>query len=70
MKAPAIARFNKIDRFAEKYMPFSPYAFTANNPIMFKEIAGDSLVVTGTKRAQRKLRRQIKKGLGNQYKVN
>jgi RHS repeat-associated protein len=42
---PAIARFNKIDRFAEKYDPVSPYAFTANNPMLYKEIAGDSTYV-------------------------
>ena len=42
---PAIARFNKIDRFAEKYQPISPYGFTASNPIYFREIAGDSLML-------------------------
>ncbi|ALM08802.1 hypothetical protein SB49_14055 [Sediminicola sp. YIK13] len=40
---PAIARFNKIDRFAEKYVSHSPYAFTKNNPIAFREIKGDSI---------------------------
>lgn len=40
---PAIARFNKIDRFAEKYISHSPYAFTKNNPILYREIAGDSI---------------------------
>jgi len=41
---PATARFNKIDRFAEKYSSMSTYQFAANNPLMFKEIQGDSLV--------------------------
>ena len=45
---PAIARFNKIDRFSEKYFDLTPYHFGANNPIYFREIAGDSL----TKNAQ------------------
>ena len=40
---PVIARFNKIDRFAEKYYSISNYAFTANNPILHNEIAGDSI---------------------------
>lgn len=40
---PAIGRFNKIDRFAEKYYDQSPYSFTKNNPIRFNEIAGDSV---------------------------
>ncbi len=40
---PAIGRFNKIDRFAEKYYSLTPYHFTANNPILYNEIAGDSI---------------------------
>lgn len=40
---PAIGRFNKIDRFAEKYYTVSPYVFTGNNPILYREIAGDSI---------------------------
>jgi RHS repeat-associated protein len=43
---PALGRFNKIDRFAEKYQSLTPYHFTANNPIFFREIAGDSINVT------------------------
>jgi len=43
---PAIARFNKIDRFAEKYADLTPYHFTANNPIFFREIKGDSIDVS------------------------
>ena len=43
---PAIARFNKIDRFAEKYASHSPYAFTKNNPIRFLEVKGDSLWIS------------------------
>jgi RHS repeat-associated protein len=40
---PAIGRFNKIDRFSEKYVDASPYNFTANNPIAFREVKGDSI---------------------------
>ncbi|MEE9337836.1 MAG: RHS repeat-associated core domain-containing protein, partial [Methylococcaceae bacterium] len=40
---PAIARFNKIDRFAEKYQSMTPYHFSGNNPIFFREIKGDSI---------------------------
>lgn len=40
---PAIGRFLKIDRFAEKYSPLSPYSYTANNPVLFVDIAGDSI---------------------------
>ena len=40
---PAIGRFGKVDRFADKYLAISPYAFTANNPISFIEVKGDSI---------------------------
>ena len=43
---PAIARFNKIDRFAEKYYDQSPYNFTKNSPIFFQEVKGDSIKVS------------------------
>ncbi|XLS28537.1 DUF6443 domain-containing protein [Flavobacteriaceae bacterium M23B6Z8] len=42
---PAIGRFNKIDRFANKYDNLTPYHYTANNPIYYKEIRGDSINV-------------------------
>ena len=42
---PAIARFNKIDRFAEKYYEHNPYHFSKNSPMMYQEIAGDSVRV-------------------------
>lgn len=42
---PAIGRFNKIDRFSEKYLGVSTYAFSANSPILYREIAGDSIHV-------------------------
>jgi RHS repeat-associated protein len=43
---PAIARFNKIDRFSEKYYDHSPYNFTKNNPILYAEVKGDSIRVS------------------------
>ena len=43
---PAIARFNKIDRFSEKYVSHSPYSFTKNNPIRYREMKGDSIWFT------------------------
>ncbi|MDA9316381.1 hypothetical protein N9Q58_00515, partial [Polaribacter sp.] len=42
---PSIARFNKIDRFAEKYENHTPYHYAANSPLLFKDVQGDSLVV-------------------------
>lgn len=42
---PAIGRFLKTDRFAEKYHQLTPYGYAANNPIFFVDIQGDSLRV-------------------------
>ena len=65
---PAIARFNKIDRFAELYDPVSPYSFTANNPIAFREIKGDSLQVTSNDRANIDATvNEVNSGLGGFY---
>jgi len=44
----AIGRFQKIDRFAEKYNPISPYSYGANNPIKYVDIMGDSLRIANT----------------------
>ncbi len=46
---PAIGRFTKIDRFAEKYMDRNPYNYGANNPIYYIDVAGDSLYVSHRK---------------------
>jgi RHS repeat-associated protein len=47
---PAIGRFNKIDRFSEKYMAISPYSYTANNPIRFIDVKGDSIFIKYNKK--------------------
>ncbi|WP_299464464.1 RHS repeat-associated core domain-containing protein [uncultured Microscilla sp.] len=46
---PAIGRFNRVDRFAEKYYGFSSYQYGANDPIKTIDINGDSTFVTITK---------------------
>jgi RHS repeat-associated protein len=33
---PQLGRFHKIDRFAEKYLNFTPYQYAANNPILME----------------------------------
>ncbi|WP_298548923.1 DUF6443 domain-containing protein [uncultured Aquimarina sp.] len=57
---PATGRFSKIDRFSEKYYAVTPYHFSANNPIFFKEINGDSIQGVSRKSARR-TRRIIRK---------
>ena len=40
---PQIGRFHTQDRFAEKYLDFSPYQYGADNPIRFIDVNGDSI---------------------------
>jgi RHS repeat-associated protein len=44
---PQIGRFTTQDRFAEKYLDFSPYQYAANNPLLFIDVNGDSINVVG-----------------------
>jgi RHS repeat-associated protein len=41
----AIGRFPTIDRYAEKYYPYSSYGYVANNPIKLVDVNGDSIDV-------------------------
>ena len=45
MYDPELGRFHTQDRFAEKYLNFSPYQYAANNPILNIDINGDSVNV-------------------------
>ena len=40
---PQIGRFTTQDRYAEKYLNFTPYQYGANNPIRYIDINGDSI---------------------------
>ena len=42
---PAVGRFLKIDRFAEKYPERTPYNYAANNPVNYIDVAGDSIQI-------------------------
>ncbi len=42
---PQLGRWHVQDRFAEKYLNFSPYQYGGNNPIKNIDINGDSLMV-------------------------
>ncbi|ELR68973.1 hypothetical protein C900_05531 [Fulvivirga imtechensis AK7] len=45
----SIGRFFNQDRFAEKYLSLNPYQYTANNPILFVDINGDSIRISHKK---------------------
>ena len=45
---PSIARFLTVDRFANKYPSLTPYNYSANNPLFYVDVNGDSLDVVKT----------------------
>lgn len=42
---PQLGRFNTQDRYAEKYLDFTPYQYGANNPLRYIDVNGDSIAV-------------------------
>ncbi|MFT3701663.1 MAG: RHS repeat-associated core domain-containing protein [Agriterribacter sp.] len=59
-----IGRFTKLDRYAEKYYSLTPYQYAANNPILFMDSNGDSLIVTGAIQGFENI---VNNGLGGLY---
>lgn len=44
MYQPDLGRFFTKDRFTEKYYDMNPYQYGANNPILYVDIQGDSII--------------------------
>jgi len=57
---PAIGRFNKVDRFSEKYYSLSTYSYAGNNPILFVDVQGDS-IAAGSQKRYDKLKNKVTK---------
>lgn len=54
MQDPQIGRWHCLDELAEKFSSTSPYAYTLNNPIVFKDLDGRDVIIfnkDGTKLA-------------------
>jgi RHS repeat-associated protein len=64
---PAIGRFMKMDRFAEKYHRYTPYGYAGNNPVLVNDIQGDSLWINH--KGNNYLYEFSKKGGGKLYTV-
>jgi RHS repeat-associated protein len=41
---PAVGRFMQQDRFKDRYPSMTPYQYAANNPVLFIDVNGDSVV--------------------------
>ncbi|MBA4153590.1 MAG: hypothetical protein C0512_04490 [Flavobacterium sp.] len=42
---PALGRFMNMDKFSEKYYHLNSYQYGANNPILYNDIKGDSILI-------------------------
>lgn len=61
-----IGRFFTQDRYAEKYYILNPYQYAANNPILYLDNNGDSLIVTGENKGFEQI---VNNGLGGLYTI-
>lgn len=70
MYDPTLGRFFTQDRFSEKYYNLAPYQYAANNPILFVDINGDSIDVSGVNgRDRRALKKDLASKTGLKLKV-
>jgi len=63
---PTIGRFLSPDRFADMYPSLSPYQYAANNPVIFVDAHGDSIVHINLEQ-QKEMMEQMSKQDRRQY---
>ncbi|WP_109436435.1 RHS repeat domain-containing protein [Aquimarina sp. AU119] len=57
----SLGRWMNLDPLANKYYPISPYAYVANNPIMFIDPDGKRIILPKNKQERRLVRRTLRK---------
>jgi hypothetical protein len=62
-----LGRFHTQDRFAEKYNDFTPYHYFTNNPILYIDVNGDSLSISGETTAIEKYNEVNTQSMGGYY---
>ena len=67
---PLMCRFTQMDPLAENYYNVSPYAYCANNPVMFIDEHGDSLTLSGKQEDINSTLSVYNQGLGGYYQVS
>ena len=69
-----LGRFHTQDRFAEEYNSLSPYHYTANNPIRFIDVNGDSIdfskIIEGDKNVANTYKNDLNSKTGLQLSYN
>ena len=63
----SVSRWYSIDRKAESFYNVSPYNFVENNPILYNDPDGDSLIVAGSNSAVSTFQSVANTGLGGVY---
>jgi RHS repeat-associated protein len=67
LQDPILGRMWGVDYRAEKYYSQTPMQFALNNPLLVREVDGDTVTVIGSQDAQKQLLQVVNQGLGGYY---